>query len=301
MRDLSTYSFNTYSHSGEDGIIKEIFQRLENSAVNLDKWCCEFGAWDGIHLSNTARLIKEQEYKAVLIEGDPRRLKDLKKNFPNDNVTKICSFIEPTGPMTIDNLLKNTKIPTNFDFLSIDIDGMDYYIFESMKIYKPKLICIEINPTIPNKLHFVQERDSSVKQGASALAVCELANTKGYVLVAASQCNLFLIEKALLQYVLPTETDLDKLFPAGLDVQYIFSGYDGTILSNKPNITLGWHGSFPLQSWQLLPRFLRRYSGDYSALQRFGFLAFSRIKRLSYPSLRRRIRGLFRAKQSHIS
>lgn len=293
MDALNRYKFDRYSHSGEDGIVQEIFLRLANQSIGLDRYCCEFGAWDGIHLSNTARLIKEQGYRAVLIEGDSWRINELKKNFPGENVTKICSFIQPSGPQSIDNLLRTTTIPTNFDFLSIDIDGMDYYILESMEIYRPKLICIEINPTIPNTVSFVQEKNSSVKHGASALAVLELAEAKGYVLVAATQCNLFLLKQELLAYVLPTKADLDEVFLAGLDVQYIFSGYDGTILSNKSHISLGWHGSLPLEKWQLLPRFLRKYSGDYSSFQRLCFLIFFLWKRFSFASLWRTSRRFF--------
>jgi hypothetical protein len=260
--------------------------------VHLDKYCCEFGAWDGIHLSNTARLIKDSGYNAVLIEGDPKRIIQLKKNFPGNNVTKICSFVEPSGSSTIDNLLATTSIPTNFDFLSIDIDGMDYYVFESMKTYSPKLICIEINPTVPNAISFIQEKDSAIKQGASALAVLNLAKTKGYVLVAATQCNLFLLQQELLKYVLPAEADLNQVFPAGLDVQYIFSGYDGTILSNKNHIALGWHGSLPLKNWQLLPRFLRKYSGDFNWFERASSLIFFRVKRLSFAAVKKRVRQI---------
>ena len=54
MTDLLNYRSNIYSQNGEDGIISEILKRL-----NLDQkklWCVEFGAWDGMHLSNTFAL-----------------------------------------------------------------------------------------------------------------------------------------------------------------------------------------------------------------------------------------------------
>ena len=35
------------------------------------------------------------------------------------------------------------------DLLSIDIDGNDYHIFESLKKLRPRLIICEYNPTIP--------------------------------------------------------------------------------------------------------------------------------------------------------
>ena len=65
---LNNFSNQIYSQFGEDGILLEILSRLGDK--NLDKWCVEFGARDGISDSNTFNLIKNHNYKAVLIEGD---------------------------------------------------------------------------------------------------------------------------------------------------------------------------------------------------------------------------------------
>ena len=49
---LEKYKKNFYSQSGEDGIINEILKRLDLYS-RKNKWCCEFGAWDGKQSSNT--------------------------------------------------------------------------------------------------------------------------------------------------------------------------------------------------------------------------------------------------------
>lgn len=65
------YSFNIHSQNGEDGILKELLHRL-----NIHNgWVCEFGAWDGVHLSNTFNLVK-QGFNAVYIESNSNRYKD---------------------------------------------------------------------------------------------------------------------------------------------------------------------------------------------------------------------------------
>ena len=46
---FNKFKKNIYSLDGEDGIIEEILSRLDDK---LDKTCCEFGAWNGIYLSN---------------------------------------------------------------------------------------------------------------------------------------------------------------------------------------------------------------------------------------------------------
>ena len=153
--DFEIYKKNISSQSGEDGIIEEIFRRIKNL---LDYQCCEFGAWDGKHLSNTYNLIKNHNYKALLIEGDKKKFQILNSNFLNDKVIKLNKFVEFEGKNTLDNILENNNFNKNFDFLSIDIDGNDYHIFDSLKKFLPKLISIEYNPTIPNHVNFVQKK-----------------------------------------------------------------------------------------------------------------------------------------------
>jgi hypothetical protein len=53
--NLNSYARNFTSQFGEDGIIEEILIRL--GAV-VPKYFVEFGAWDGVHLSNTHSLAK---------------------------------------------------------------------------------------------------------------------------------------------------------------------------------------------------------------------------------------------------
>ena len=81
---LDKYKKNYYSQNGEDGIIKEILKRTRiNNKKN--KWCCEFGAWDGKHGSNTYNLVLNYGFKAVYIEGNKDRfqaLKELTKKVP---------------------------------------------------------------------------------------------------------------------------------------------------------------------------------------------------------------------------
>lgn len=265
MNPLAEYKKNVWSQYGEDGIIQEVLRRLSLSTdTELNKWACEFGAWDGLHFSNTARLIKEDGYRAVLIEGESSRLADLTLNYPSSTVIKMCSFVTPNGPTALDSLLSSTDIPIDFDFLSIDIDGMDFYILKSLKKYSPKLICIEFNPTIPNVVSFIQDNNELVKQGSSAKSISELASEMGYITIAATRCNLFLLKKELSKIACPIPPSLDEINPGGLDVQYIFSGYDGSLLSNKDQIRLDWHGSFPISKIQPIPRIIRKFSGDYN-------------------------------------
>ncbi len=166
---------NIYSQNGEDWIIEEILNRLDDK---LDKTCCECGAWDGINLSNCYNLIKNKNYSALLIEADKKKYKELCKNIPDNKIIKLNKFVDFEGSNSLDNLLEENNFNINFDFLSIDVDGCDYYLFESLTKYKPKLICIEYNPTIPNDIEFIQKKNFTVTQGCSALSLVNLAKKK---------------------------------------------------------------------------------------------------------------------------
>ena len=74
---LNKYKKNIYSQNGEDGILIHLLKKIKILKNDKDLWCCEFGAWDGIHGSNTFNLVKNYNFNAVYIEGDKDKFKDL--------------------------------------------------------------------------------------------------------------------------------------------------------------------------------------------------------------------------------
>ena len=274
MEALSDFARNNhYSQNGEDGIVDEILERLKKH-VQLDFWCCEFGAWDGVYLSNTCYFIREKNYRAILIEGNSKKVHQLNKNFPDDKIIKENRLVAFEGENSLEMIFSEHKMPVNFDFLSIDVDGVDYHIFDSLKAYRPKVICIEFNPCMPNDCCYVNPKSMGVKHGSSAKALTHLAKLKEYELVACTNCNLIFVAKDLARFVTEKEQSLKELNAQGNDPIYVFSGYDGSILSNKEEIHLGWHGvPVPISTkLQYLPKFLRVFEGDYSLVQRISLI-----------------------------
>lgn len=285
----------SFSQWGEDIAVLDILDQLDTVA-ELDGWCVEFGAWDGVHLSNTCKLIRDRDYKAVLIEGDARKVAALRANFSGDRVTAVNQFVAFDGPLSLDNLLQKTEIPKNFDFLSIDVDGNDYHIWDSIQVFRPKIVCIEFNPNIPNRVCFVQEKRASVKHGSSGKALVKLAHHKNYSLVLATPSNLIFVEEELSPAVQKQEPRLENIFPDGNDETIIFAGYDGSILSNKPHLGLGWHEIVvPIAKLQFFPKFLRKFYDDYTIFERITFFAYvaTRLPRLTATHWRRGL-ALFR-------
>jgi hypothetical protein len=264
-----------HSQTGEDGIIDAILALFPNR----NNWCVEFGAWDGLYLSNAANLIRNKGYSAIFIEGDPTKLKELEKNYSgNAKVTALCRMVGYGDSDGLDAILARTAVPKDFDFLSIDIDGNDYHVWRAVSMYQPKLVCIEFNPSIPTEVAFVQERRADIKQGSSLLAMTELGKQKGYELACVLPFNAFFVKRELFPLL---EIDDDRPQTLRVDSEYItylFSGFDGTVFLSGSR-RLPWHDVEISQSRiQILPKFLRRYPMDYSPLQRWALKKLVRIR-----------------------
>ena len=187
------YKRNIYSQNGEDGIILEILKRLKLNSKN--KWCCEFGAWDGIHGSNTFNLVKNLNYNAVYIEGEENKFKDLlntKKKFKR--IIPFKKFVEykKNSLNSLDKILKQTKINKNFDILSIDIDSYDLAVWKSLKKYRPKIVIIEINSGLPPG---IKQIHGNGKIGNSFTSTVEYAQKNNYQLVCHTGNCIFIDKK----------------------------------------------------------------------------------------------------------
>ena len=186
---------NVHSQNGEDGVVEKIVSHLGLEGGTA----VEFGAWDGVHLSNTA-LLRERGWTTVLIEGDSAKIPQLRK-LENTRTVVIEAMVMPEGESSLDRLLDDAAVP-EVDFVSIDIDGDDIHILETLK-RRPKVICIEFNPTIPPPYAFANPRGTF--KGSSLCAIHAVAAKLGYELVYATFCNAFFVERSRAAVFVPME------------------------------------------------------------------------------------------------
>jgi hypothetical protein len=272
---LLDFKRNVYSGTGEDGIIERILQVLPSR----DRWCVEFGAWDGFYESNTRCLIAGDGCSAVLIEADRAKYADLRRNCRDDpRVIPVHATVGWSGADALDALLAATPVPVDFDLLSIDIDGNDYHVWEAVTRYRPKVVCVEHNPTIPTGVRFVQRRDHAVSQGASLSSLNDLARSKRYELVAVTMVNAFFVDADHFSLFQIDDNRPETLRETEERITYLFTGYDGSVhLAGYRR--LPWHGMELSESRvQHLPRPLRKYPKRYNRVEALLFAGLKRLR-----------------------
>ena len=205
MSTLENYKKNIYSQNGEDGVIGEICRRLNISSGSF----VEFGAWDGIYLSNTYNLLKNG-WNGVYIEGDKDKYAQLVQNMASfqDRIVTINACVEPVGEDSLDNLLKKTFLKPDFELLSIDINSLDWDIWKSLINYLPGIVVIEINSAIPVGI-YQTHRDERI-HGSSFTSMIDLAAKKGYTLVCHTGNLVFVRNDFVVKLALPAE---ELMFP----------------------------------------------------------------------------------------
>lgn len=189
MINLDRYAENVYSQNGEDGILAYIFERI--SGQDEEKWCVEFGAWDGKHLSNTFHLVT-LGWNAVYIEADKSKYRELLRTAEaHRNIFPVNALVSFTASdkNSLDNILLATPLPENFQLLSIDIDSFDLAVWQASQC-TPQVIVVEINSSIMPGI--VQWHDGKNFQGNSFSATVGVARSKSYSLVGHTG-NLFFV------------------------------------------------------------------------------------------------------------
>lgn len=253
---LSQWAHDVTSSGGEDGMIQKIFEII--GAKN--HWCVELGALDGIYDSNTWNLINTREWSAVLIEAEPSYVKKLRTLYANNpKVFPIEKFIGFYKSNSLDAALAETPIPHDFDLLVLDVDGNEYHLWESLEKFRPRVVVVEFNPTIPNDIEFVQPKDMSVQQGSSLHSIEKLATQKHYRLIATTGVNAFFVDAPLFESFGIQDASLDTLHGDTRFHTRLFQLYDGTLVLSGYQ-RLFWH-KIPLSpdAIQVLPKWKRQY------------------------------------------
>lgn len=208
----------SYSQCGEDLIVKYIFNNLGIYRPSY----LDIGAHHPSYLNNTFIFYKAGS-KGVNIEPDPQlfsRIKATRGRDKNLNVgvadkKEVLDFYVMTTStlntfsleeakkaesekIKIDKIIQVSVIPINdvlneyftniaLDFLSLDVEGLDFKILQNFdfKNFRPKVICVET-------ITYSDKRDGKKTKEIEILLI-----EKGYFVYADTHINTIFVDKAI--------------------------------------------------------------------------------------------------------
>mgnify|MGYP000932209518 FL=1 len=165
-------------------------------------YAVDIGAADGITMSNTVALFRNG-WSGLAVEFNPGCFAKLANNYHGLRMVNLARCA--VTPANVNKLLEAYGVPKTFDFLSLDIDGYDFYVLEQvLKNYRPKLVCTEINEKIPPPIKFSVRYDEKYIwagdhfYGQSICQAYELCKKHNYGILELHYNNLFLMPMELM-------------------------------------------------------------------------------------------------------
>ncbi len=201
LTDAQDAEFRVFSQFGGDGIIQWIIRQMPATQRTF----VELGAGD-YRESNTRFLVQNDAWEGLVVDAGSAHVEFL--NTPwmrwRHRVYGRSAFI------TVDNvnrIITQGGFDGDLGLLSIDLDGNDYWILQSIDVVAPKILVIEYNslfgPThtvvVPYSADFVCSvaHPSQLYFGASLAAIARLAERMGYQLVGSDSAgvNAFFVRR----------------------------------------------------------------------------------------------------------
>lgn len=217
-KPLPTYreaGFRVYSQYDEDGITMYLL-----AAVGMKTYkCIEIGSGDCVFASNTANLVNNFGFQGLFLDVQDSYLKRGADYYNQEMMTRIyppkfvCSQVTREN---INDLIGNQGFNGEVDFLSIDIDGNDFWVYEAINVVKPRVVVMEChvefglnNVVVPYDADYNPATGDPIYHGASVVALRNMMKKKGYKLVASNIYgvnNFFVLETEDTRNLLPEIT-----------------------------------------------------------------------------------------------
>jgi hypothetical protein len=203
-RELKDYEFRVFSQWGEDGIL----QKLTRSIEIKNKTFVEFGV-ETFFQSNCRFLMMKDNWSGFVIDGSKGNIDRLKTSyfFWTYDLQAVDAFITRDN---INDLLRRSGFEEDLGILSVDIDGVDYWVLEKITTFKPRIMILEYNAvfgatrtiSVPyeDDFHRTTKHHSNLYFGASLGALVHLANQRGYTFVGTNSAgvNAFFVRNDLM-------------------------------------------------------------------------------------------------------
>jgi hypothetical protein len=213
--------WQNFSQTDDDGILHYIFTLIGT----VNRTAVEICAGDSIE-SNCANLVIHHGWRACFVDGNSDYCARARQFYSSMRETYISPPAIEHAWVDVDSvngLLKNAGFSGEIDFFSLDMDGVDYWIWEAITEIQPRVVMAEYNSplggdvawTVPYRRDFSYTQDNPPYYcGVTLMALVKLAKKKNYRLVGCNRdgFNAFFIRNDVGLDIFPEVSPQDCVF-----------------------------------------------------------------------------------------
>ena len=203
LPSFADVGFRNFSQFEEDGILLYLFSLI--SPVN--RKCVEICAGNGRECM-AANLIINHGWWGYLFDGLDSNVQSATRFFANSKDTFLYPPKFTKAWITAENVneqLVSAGANGPVDLLSLDLDGMDYWVWKAISAIQPRVVVCETHNVIPPSKSLTVPYDSKFVcesedyRGVSLEAMCRLGREKGYRLVGVHRFgfNAFFVQNGV--------------------------------------------------------------------------------------------------------
>ncbi len=188
------FEFRAFSQFGEDGILQHLVRHVPIPRPLF----VEFGV-ESYREANTRFLLTANNWAGLVLDGDAANIETIRHDpvYWYHNLKARAAFVTREN---INRLLAEEGVTGDIGLVSIDVDGVDWWIWEAIEQVRPAIVVAEYNHrfgpdasvTVPYRPDFDRGRahHSLCYFGASLRALERLGCRKGYDLVGCGSAGL---------------------------------------------------------------------------------------------------------------
>lgn len=210
---LADAEFKVFSQFGDDGIIQYLLQQVD--IPDGSQKFIEFGVQD-YQESNTRFLLMNDNWSGLILDGSAGNISKVVADaqFWRHDLTAVAAFIDREN---VNDLFTRNGFNGEIGLLSVDIDGNDYWVWESIDVVNPIIVVCEYNSvfgaehavTVPYDPLFQRgaAHYSNLYWGVSLKALCSLAARREYAFVGCNSAgnNAYFVRRDKLGSLRPLE------------------------------------------------------------------------------------------------
>ena len=273
MSHLYDAEFRVSSQWGEDGIVEWLVHQLGK----VPETFIEFGV-ENYRESNTRFLLQHRNWRGLVIDGSEKNVDFIRRDSISwrHDLSAVASFITREN---INSIISGAGFGGEVGLLSVDIDGVDYWVWEAIDCVNPQIIVVEYNSafgdllplTIPYAADFTRRNAhfSNLYYGLSIRAAEHLAAKRGYTLAGCNRAgsNAFFVRNDRAADILGRLGSVEVLpsrfregrgadgalsFTAPADRAQVLSEVPVVDVSTESQFLLGQAGPLHSPHWQAL-------------------------------------------------